>query len=64
MNKRCQPQSPTRLDGELSSELLILPDGKILVHNLTQPMAALLRELSPDDGQIVTRVRQSTHFEP
>ena len=31
------------------SELLILPDGQILVHNLTPAFAGLLRELNPDD---------------
>ncbi|MGA2786716.1 MAG: hypothetical protein ABSF60_04240 [Verrucomicrobiota bacterium] len=38
------------------SELLILPDGRILVHNLTQPFADLLHELNPDDEQISSRV--------
>ncbi len=37
------------------SEMLILPDGRILVHNLTQPFAELLRELNPNDGQISPR---------
>jgi hypothetical protein len=40
----------------LVSEMLILPDGRILVHNLTQPFAELLHELNPDDGQISPRV--------
>lgn len=40
---------------ELSTELLILPDGKILVHNLTRPFAELLRELNPDCEQIAAR---------
>jgi len=40
----------------LVSELLILPDGLILVHNLTQPFAELLRELNPHDEQISPRV--------
>ncbi len=39
----------------LSSELLILPDGRILVQNLTQPMAELLRELNPKDKSIAPR---------
>jgi len=39
------------------SEMLILPDGRILVHNLTQPFAELLRELNPNDGQISSRVK-------
>ncbi|MGD0351172.1 MAG: hypothetical protein ABSB84_12790 [Verrucomicrobiota bacterium] len=37
------------------SELLILPDGRILVHNLTQPFAELLAELNPDCEQIASR---------
>jgi hypothetical protein len=40
---------------ELHSELLILPDGRILVHNLTQPMALALRELNPGDNSINPR---------
>jgi len=39
----------------LISELLLLPDGRILVHNLTQPFAELLRELNPGDEQISPR---------
>ena len=47
-------------DGQIS-ELLILPDGQILVHNLTPAFARLLKELNPDDGQISSRVtRQSS----
>jgi hypothetical protein len=38
------------------SELLILPDGRILVHNLTQPFAELLHELNPDAEQITSRI--------
>ena len=40
---------------ELSAELLILPDGRILVQNLTQPMAELLHKLNPQDRQILPR---------
>ncbi len=43
-------------EGFLTSELLILPDGKILVHNLTQPFAELLKELNPDCEQINSRL--------
>jgi len=43
-----------------SSELLILPDGRILVHNLTPVFANLLHDLNPDDGQIRSRVQQVT----
>jgi hypothetical protein len=40
----------------LTTELLILPDGRILVQNLTQPFAELLKELNPDCKQIASRV--------
>lgn len=43
---------------ELSSELLILPDGRILVQNLTQPMAELLRGLNPRDKAIAPRAKK------
>jgi hypothetical protein len=35
--------------GFLSSELLILSDGRILAQNITPVMATLLSELNPDD---------------
>jgi hypothetical protein len=44
------------------SELLILPDGQILVHNLTPAFAGLLHELNPDDEQISSRVTR--HLSP
>jgi hypothetical protein len=31
-------------------DILILPDGRILSHNLSPRMAALLRELAPSDA--------------
>ena len=40
----------------LQTELLIMPDGQILVHNLTQPFAELLHELNPDCEQITSRI--------
>ncbi|HTY86884.1 MAG TPA: hypothetical protein VMB80_05410 [Candidatus Acidoferrum sp.] len=43
-------------DFELTTELLVLPDGRILVHNLTPPLAELLHELNPDDEQIASRL--------
>jgi hypothetical protein len=42
----------------LSSELLILPDGRIFVQNLTQPMAELLHELNPRDKTIASRTQK------
>ena len=51
-----QRQTDTRLStNALSAELLILPDGRILVQNLTQPLAELLRELNPRDKAIAAR---------
>lgn len=43
------------------SELLILPNGRILVHNLTPAFADLLHELNPEETQIAARARQVTH---
>jgi hypothetical protein len=45
---------------ELNTELLILPDGRILVQNLTQPMAEILRQLNPRDQVIAPRAVKDT----
>jgi hypothetical protein len=42
---------------ELSTELLILPDGRVLVQNLTQPMAKILRKLNPRDKAMSPRAK-------
>jgi len=42
-----------------SAELLILPDGRILTHNLTPAMAKVLRELNPDDEQMNRRAGET-----
>jgi hypothetical protein len=47
---------------ELMSELLIMADGKVYVHNLTPEMAAVLSKLNPDDQAIKQRV--VTHVGP
>jgi len=44
------------IEPSLTTELLILPDGRILVHNLTQPFAELLAELNPNCEQINSRI--------
>jgi len=49
-------------NSELTTELLLLQDGRILVHNLTPAFAGLLRELNPDDEQISSRVTR--HMSP
>jgi hypothetical protein len=56
MKKRRSKKSSASLAKDQVSELLILPDGRILVHNLTQPFADLLHELNPNDEQISSRV--------
>lgn len=36
-------------EGRSSAEILILPDGRLLAHNITPALAALLAELAPHD---------------
>jgi hypothetical protein len=52
------------VESDLLSELLILPDGRVLVHNLTPAFADMLHELKPDDGQIRPRARRITRHAP
>ena len=40
----------------LQSELLILPDGIVLAHNITPLMAAVLSVLNPEDAAIRERL--------
>jgi len=51
---------PSQAD-RLHSELLILPDGQILVHNLTAAFADLLKALNPNAEQIANRARRTPH---
>jgi hypothetical protein len=44
-----------------SQELLILADGRILTHNLTPAMAAVLRELNPEDEPMQARADAANH---
>ncbi len=39
------------------TELLVLPDGRILAHNITPAVAAILSELAPHDIAIRARAR-------
>jgi hypothetical protein len=48
-------QGSARGSETLNTELLILPDGRILVQNLTQPMADVLSHLNPKDDAIRPR---------
>lgn len=45
------------------SELLILPDGRVMAHNLTPNFVALLSELNPDAPQFRPR-RELAEAEP
>jgi hypothetical protein len=56
MNKRPAKTSCRSPGQDQVSELLILPDGRILVHNLTPAFAGLLHELNPDAEQISSRL--------
>jgi hypothetical protein len=49
---------------ELSTELLILPDGRVLVQNLTQPVAEILRKLNPHDQAIAPRAEKHSKKRP
>src|ERR1017187_8154341 len=40
---------------DYDTELLLLPDGRILVHNLVPAMAALLHQLNPGDRSMIRR---------
>ncbi len=51
------PVPPTpNADEPLVTEFLILPDGTVLVQNLTPPMAAILLQLNPNEEAIRRRV--------
>ncbi|HEV2391936.1 MAG TPA: hypothetical protein VG146_06185 [Verrucomicrobiae bacterium] len=52
------PVGATSLGAEhsTSSELLILSDGNILVHNLTPALAAVLKKVVPKDSSLRRRI--------
>ena len=63
-NNASAPIAPLRFPAHAEashSELLILPDGRILVHNLTPAFADLLHELNPEETQIAGRTRRVAH---
>jgi hypothetical protein len=55
---RPEKATPPAEGGQLITEMLILPDGRVLVHSLTPCFAELLRELNPDCGEITSRTQQ------
>jgi hypothetical protein len=52
-----------RETNELISELLILPDGRVFIQSLTQPMAEILHQLNPRDPAIAPRAKKSDPYE-
>jgi len=44
-------------DPQETAELLILPDGRILGHNLSPTVAVVLAELNPDDPLMKARAQ-------
>ena len=62
-NQRTDPpalieSAPGKDRHELVSEMLILPDGRMLVHSLTPAMASILNELNPEDDSIQPRAER------
>ena len=57
MNPRINHRQGEAMRDTSSQELLILADGRVLMHNLTPAMAAVLRELNPDDESMQERAR-------
>ena len=49
------PEQPPSLE----SDLLLLPNGRLLVHNLTPAMAEVLRKLDPEDQVMRKRAAAS-----
>jgi len=47
-----------------SAEILVLPDGRVLVHNLTPAVAALLSELAPHDPDMRRRAASAAPSAP
>ena len=41
------------------TEMLILPDGRILAHQLTPEMAALLADLNPKNQTLKKRIQKN-----
>ena len=54
--KECHTILPRNEGKELFSELLILADGTVLVHNLTPTFAALLDSADLRDASLAARV--------
>lgn len=44
-----------------ATEILLTPDGRVLVHNLTSAVAEMLSDVAPGDAQMISR---SLHSNP
>lgn len=52
------------VESPLTTDLLILPDGRVMAHNLTPLFADLLKELNPRDEQIAPRAPSGPRLTP
>jgi hypothetical protein len=61
--KRKIANTALTLDARATSEVLILPDGRILAHNISPVIARVLAELDPADEQMKQRATQKKQNE-
>jgi hypothetical protein len=63
MKSAQQPHAtaPSSGDAETVTRLLLLPDGRVLAHNLTPWMAQILQQLAPGDLILEQRQGRSPH---
>ena len=62
MNTRKTRKPVMRTPEKTVCEMLILPDGRILAHNLSAALAGLLAELNPGDGAMNRRAGGENTF--
>ena len=53
--------APSSGDTEAVTRLLLLPDGRVLAHNLTPGMAQILQQLAPGDSILEQRQAPPPH---
>ena len=58
MNATPQIEPGSEPDEHSCTDLLILSDGRILAHNLTPTMAAMLTVINPQDEFLKSRAQQ------
>lgn len=59
---RRSAETPLRHPSPLTSEVLILPDGQILAHDLTPAFTDLLHRLNPEDPHFTPRQAASARL--